>query len=98
MPGLDPATYRLLAETAEELSAGGTVRVPALVPRFRGKKGHPLLLSRELRERISSAPPTATLREILAEVPNLLVPVEDSGVLQDVDTPEDYQGLSHTRS
>jgi molybdenum cofactor cytidylyltransferase len=97
MPGVDGATYRLLAETAEALSVGGTSRVPALVPRFHGKKGHPLLLSRELTERILAAPPTATLREVLAEVPNLLVPVEDSGVLQDVDTPGDYQGLLHPR-
>jgi len=93
MPLVDPNTYRLMLRLAEGLPDGAAAGIPTLIPRFRGKKGHPLLLSGEVRERILSAPPTATLREVLAEVPNLLVPVEDPRVLQDVDTPEDYRGL-----
>jgi molybdenum cofactor cytidylyltransferase len=98
MPGVDPGTYRLLARLAKDLPVRGSFRIPALIPRFRGKKGHPLLLSDQVKERILSAPPTVTLREVLASVPNLLVPVDDPHILQDVDTPEDYRGLLHTDS
>jgi molybdenum cofactor cytidylyltransferase len=98
MPLVDPGTYRLLLRFAEDLPVGGSVRIPALVPRFRGKKGHPLLLSRQIKERILAAPPTVTLREVLAEEPNLLVPVDDPHVLQDIDTTEDYRGLSKAES
>ncbi|MBN1836355.1 MAG: NTP transferase domain-containing protein [Spirochaetales bacterium] len=93
MPLVDPGTYHLLVGLAEELPEAAGVRIPALIPRYHGKKGHPLLLAALVRERILAATPAVTLRDVLAEVPNLLVPVEDPHVLQDVDTPEDYRGL-----
>jgi molybdenum cofactor cytidylyltransferase len=93
MPLVQSETYRLLAAQAESVGS-----VPVLIPRYRGKKGHPLLLSREVGRRILAAPPEWSLREVLAEVPNLLVPVEDPHVLQDVDTPEDYRGLPAVES
>jgi molybdenum cofactor cytidylyltransferase len=93
MPRVSPDTYAVLVRFAEGLAEGRCVEIPALVPRFRGKKGHPLLLSESVRESIVLAPPAATLRDVLAEVPNLLVPVGDPHILQDVDTPEDYRGL-----
>jgi molybdenum cofactor cytidylyltransferase len=98
MPRVDPNTYRLLWRLAQGLPTGTPTGIPALVPRYRGKKGHPLLLAGELGERILAAPEGATLRDVLAEVPNLLVPVADPHILQDVDTPEDYRGLLHTES
>jgi molybdenum cofactor cytidylyltransferase len=69
-------------------------RLPVIIPRFRGKKGHPLLLSAGICRRVLSAPSSWTLRDVLAEMPNLLVPVDDPCILQDVDTPEDYRGLT----
>lgn len=98
MPRVDPGTYRLLWRLAGDLPARAAAGIPALIPRFRGKKGHPLLLAAELRERILAAPASATLRDVLVGVPNLLVPVEDPCVLQDIDTPEDYRGLLHAES
>jgi molybdenum cofactor cytidylyltransferase len=32
-----------------------------------------------------------TLRDVLAEVPTVIVPVDDQGILHDIDTPEDYR-------
>jgi len=93
MPRVSAGTYRALAR------AGRTsAHIPVIIPRFRGKKGHPLYLSSEVCRRILDVPPTWSLRDVLAEVPNLLLPVDDPHVLQDVDTPEDYRGLTATES
>jgi molybdenum cofactor cytidylyltransferase len=93
MPRVSPETYRELARAGR-----ASPRVPAIIPRFRGKKGHPLYLSSEVCRRILDAPPGWSLRDVLAGVPNLLLPVGDPHVLQDVDTPEDYRGLTAAES
>ena len=90
MPLVDPATYLRLA--------AGPV-VDAVIPKYRGKKGHPLLLSSEVaRAVVAGSLPAGligvTLRTILAGFPTLLVPVEDPHILQDIDTDEDYRRLA----
>jgi CTP:molybdopterin cytidylyltransferase MocA len=35
-----------------------------------------------------------TLRDVLAELPTLTVPVDDPYILQDIDTREDYRALA----
>jgi molybdenum cofactor cytidylyltransferase len=89
MPLVRPDTYRCLLQQATVEHPG----VPVVIPHYRGKKGHPLLLALVMRSRILEAPREQTLREVLRCVPNLVVPVEDPHVLQDIDTPEDYQAL-----
>lgn len=83
MPGVTPEVYRLLASFPGE----------AVIPKYRGKKGHPLLLSAAVARRILELGEGDTLREALAAFPTLAVPVDDPGVLQDVDLPEDYRRL-----
>jgi molybdenum cofactor cytidylyltransferase len=89
MPLVSADTYRCLLRCATVEHPG----VPVVVPHYGGKKGHPLLLVAAMAQRILDAPPGQTLREVLRAVPTLVVPVEDRHVLQDVDTPEDYQAL-----
>jgi molybdenum cofactor cytidylyltransferase len=85
MPLVAAATYRqLLAFPAAE----------AVIPKYHGKKGHPLLLGRSVGERVLGAAAACTLREVLAQVPTLSVPVEDPFILQDVDTPVDYRSAT----
>jgi molybdenum cofactor cytidylyltransferase len=81
MPLVDAEIYRALLQYPGE----------AVIPKYRGKKGHPLLLSEAVRRRIPELAPTDTLRSVLAEFPTLAVPVESKGVLHDIDNPEDYQ-------
>lgn len=66
----------------------------AVIPKFHGKKGHPVLLSGRTRDFLLSLSPDDTLRTVIAEYPSLAVPVEEQGVLTDIDTPEDYSSLS----
>jgi molybdenum cofactor cytidylyltransferase len=68
--------------------------VPAVIPKYRGKKGHPVLLTREVGEIISALGPDSTLRDALARVPTLAVPVEDRYILLDVDERGDYEKLT----
>jgi len=90
MPLVDPATYLRLAAAPV---------VDAVIPKYRGKKGHPLLLSSEVaRAVVDGSLPAGligvTLRTILAGFSTLLVPVEDPHILQDIDTDDDYHRLA----
>ena len=82
MPLVGPAIYRTLLLCPQ---------VEAVIPKYRGKKGHPLLLSGEVARCIAEFDDTKTLREVLAEFPGLTVPVEDNHILLDIDIKEDYK-------
>lgn len=69
----------------------------AVIPKYRGKKGHPVLMTKSVADAIAGFDPSKTMREVLAAVPTLLVPVEDGNVLLDVDTEEDYQRVENTK-
>ena len=79
----------VLEETYSELL--GYPETSAVIPKYRGKKGHPVLMTKSVAETIVRFDPGKTMREVLATVPTLLVPVADGNVLLDVDTEEDYQ-------
>ncbi len=65
------------------------------VPVYRGKRGHPLAIAPALLPEIPSLDPLIGLKQLrdrhAAEL--LEVAVDDPGVVQDVDTPEDYERL-----
>jgi molybdenum cofactor cytidylyltransferase len=84
MPLVSPQTYRLLLQAPT---------VDAVIPKFRGKKGHPLLLTAAVARAVAAASPGQTLRDVLAAFSTLLLPVEDPHVLHDVDTDRDYGEL-----
>lgn len=64
-----------------------------LIPSYQMRRGHPGVVSRSLWEEIIALPPPATLRVFFnthaSEIQYLEVGTET--VLQDLDTPEDYQ-------
>jgi molybdenum cofactor cytidylyltransferase len=66
-----------------------------LVPTFAGRRGHPTLFRWELAAQVEQLPADQGLnrlvREHAAEVVEL--PVEQSSILLDLDTPEDYAAL-----
>jgi molybdenum cofactor cytidylyltransferase len=66
-----------------------------ILPTFRGKRGHPLLVDMKFREEILGLDDFAGLRGLLEAHPHeiLEVPMDDPGILKDIDSPEEYQSL-----
>jgi len=65
---------------------------PLAVPTFHGKRGHPLAIAPGLIPEIDTLDPNVGLKQLRDrhEAELLEIEVEDAGVVQDVDTPEDY--------
>jgi molybdenum cofactor cytidylyltransferase len=68
---------------------------PIVVPDHRGRRGHPVLFGRAVFDELLGAPNDLGARAVVdkdaARV--LRVPVDDPAVLEDCNTPEDYQEL-----
>jgi CTP:molybdopterin cytidylyltransferase MocA len=67
----------------------------AVVPEFEGKHGHPIVIAREMIEVFLKAAPTSSAREIEHAHQQHIsyVPVSDSRVAVNINTPEDYASL-----
>lgn len=94
-PLVCPSTVRALVD------AYAAYRPAMVVPRFRERRGHPVLFSHEMFDPLCNGPLEGGARRIVREqgVSPLAVDVEDPGVLTDVDTPEEYeQALNGFRS
>jgi molybdenum cofactor cytidylyltransferase len=66
---------------------------PIAIVRFRGRRGHPVLFSRDLFAELALAPEDQGARAVVSADPNRVsyVDVDDPGVLTDLDTPEDLE-------
>lgn len=87
---------RLRAETVARLLAEASRSDAALaVPEYRGRRGHPLWIAARLIGEIPRLDPAVGLRQLRTLHPGAVarVAVDDAGVVQDVDTPEDYASL-----
>ncbi len=75
------------------LAAAAQSRRGILLPTFEGKHGHPLLVRARYKQEILALPHTVGLNALLLahadDVEEL--PVEDPGILKDIDTPEEYE-------
>lgn len=85
--------------TVERLAAEFRRRDPAtllVIPRFAGKRGHPVFAARAIADELSALPLTAQAREVIhSHVPETLyVDVDDPGILTDIDDREAYRRLS----
>ncbi|MDR1777333.1 MAG: nucleotidyltransferase family protein [Desulfovibrio sp.] len=87
-------TIRLLCMAHNEARADNTGHA-ATVPTYRGKRGNPVILSRILLPSLLTLSGDTGARGLLTHLgENLLrLPVDDRGVLLDVDTPQDYADL-----
>lgn len=63
-----------------------------IVPVYKQKRGHPVLLDLKYREEISQLNPEIGLRALLRMYPDdvLEIPVNEPAAVLDIDTPEDY--------
>ncbi|MCL4425707.1 MAG: nucleotidyltransferase family protein [Firmicutes bacterium] len=85
-PAFDPAVVRQLAEMSVRSQKG------IVIPTHQGRRGHPALFSRKFLGEILTLPDELGLRELNRRHPEeiLEVPVEDGGILADLDYREDY--------
>ncbi|MCM5558397.1 DVU_1551 family NTP transferase [Pleomorphomonas sp. JP5] len=90
VPLVRASTLRRIAESAGEGEA------PVLRPTFRGRPGHPPFVHRRLFAEILAASPETTLRDVLERHQGEArsVVVIDSGILRDMDYPDDYRRLA----
>jgi glycerophosphoryl diester phosphodiesterase len=87
LPNLSANTVKILLQRMAQTAA------PLGVPVYRGKRGHPLAISPALISEIDTLDADVGLKQLRDrhEAELLEVTVEDAGVVQDVDTPEDYR-------
>jgi CTP:molybdopterin cytidylyltransferase MocA len=88
-PHITSATYRTLLEAHRKNPQA------IIIPTFRERGGHPVVLPAALFPSILAAPQTATLRDILREHSEMVLRlrVDEAGILDDIDTPEDLKRL-----
>lgn len=86
MPFVRPETVRAVLARYRER--------PAIVsPRYKGKRGHPVVMPLSLRDEIAATAPTANLHEVIKHHQDERVDLEvdDPGVVRDVDIPADLE-------
>jgi molybdenum cofactor cytidylyltransferase len=66
-----------------------------VMPRYAGKRGHPVIMRREIAREIMVEPPTSRLNQVLDRHATGIryIDVDDAGVRDDVDDPQLYQNL-----
>lgn len=88
---LIPGDYPVIKkETYEEMVKS---KNPIVVPTYRGKTGHPILINSNLIDEILNTHNYITLRDFIKNRDFITVEVQDEGVLMDADTIEDYKKI-----
>jgi CTP:molybdopterin cytidylyltransferase MocA len=84
-PFVKKETYQVLV--------GASERFPRkiIIPTYRGRRGHPVVVPREVITEIIGAPDGMTLRDIIREHDDLVLEqaVDDTGILKDIDSEAD---------
>ena len=85
-PGMDPRAIDAVL-SASELGKG------IVIPTYHNRRGHPILIYQHYVEEILSLPLCRSLNTVTRGHPEdtLEVPVSGSGIVEDMDTLEDYQ-------
>lgn len=87
-PLIEPATCRALLDARV-----GHPGRKVFIPMFNGRKGHPVLMARQLVPALLAEPEHSNLRAFIHRTGFVPVEVPDSGILKDIDTMDDYHGL-----
>ncbi|MDR0239832.1 MAG: NTP transferase domain-containing protein, partial [Deltaproteobacteria bacterium] len=95
MPLVRQETLALLC-TAHHEARAGNPKHAATVPLYQGRRGNPVVLSRLIIPRLFDLSGDVGARALLTEFARhvAFLPVDDHGVLFDVDCPEDYAALA----
>jgi molybdenum cofactor cytidylyltransferase len=88
-----PGDMPLVRPTSLHAVARALALNAAAYAQHRGRRGHPVGFGPELYTELTSLTGDEGARRILARFPALAVDVADAGVLVDIDTVEDLQGV-----
>ncbi len=90
-----PVDHPAIAESTVDLLAGAWAGDHIMIPRYRGRRGHPVLISRALVPEFERLPDSAQAADVVRrhETEIHYVDVDDPGILRDVDTPEEHRAL-----
>jgi molybdenum cofactor cytidylyltransferase len=96
-PGDHPAVERKTLDSL--IRVGDGHRQCAIMPVYRGKGGHPVLIPATIIDQILVYDGHGGLRQFWTEHPQscLRLVVSDGAVVQDVDTPADYRSSPHSK-
>lgn len=94
----DSALFTLIDHPAVSLSTVDALfDSPAsiVIPRYQGKRGHPVLIRREIIEEFIHEPVTSKVHDVINrhEAEIAYIDTDDPGVTDDIDDPELYQKL-----
>lgn len=66
--------------------------IPIVIASYQGKRGHPVLFSSQVYGEILAAPLDQGAKVVVRKDPARVreIPLDDPGILADIDTPEDY--------
>ena len=84
-------TYQQLIDMAKDNPAN------IVIPQYYGQKGHPVYFGRPFFESIRNLSLDQGARAVIRENETNVkyLPVEDEGILKDIDTPQDFQSEIH---
>ncbi len=83
-------------ETVELLIGEGAKARPLIaIPRHGGRRGHPVIVKRQVLDEILALGPESSAKDVIRSHRDrtLFVDVDDAGVLCDIDLPEQYERL-----
>lgn len=86
-PQLQP---EIVSRLVQEFRSTGR---PLIIPSYQMRRGHPWLIGRSLWDALAGLQPDQTMRDFLNQHNRSIhyLTVETNSVLEDLDTPEDYQ-------
>jgi len=87
VPLVTPATVRTL------IARAGSSASPILRAVHGGRHGHPVIFKREVFAALRGADPSLGAKAVMREIGVEDIEVDDPGILQDFDTPDDYRRL-----
>jgi molybdenum cofactor cytidylyltransferase len=101
-PGIEGVLFTLVdhpnvaASTIEALLA--PPRATLAIPRYEGRRGHPIYFSSELIPEFLALPPDSQAKAVVSRHADLIryLDADDPGILDDVDDPAAYRRLLET--
>lgn len=91
-PSVEPATIARVVDAFRSRDDNTLL----VIPRFQGKRGHPVCAAREVIAELLALPATSRAKEVVNrhEARTAYINVDDPGVLADIDDPAAYRSLT----